>query len=105
MHHRDAAGCSRAKHHRTRGSSRASPQSAGLRSPGQPRARRTLASWPALHQPNGPTAPGTDHLAVLIEEHVIVNHEQPLFTTKLVQCARLKGDASATSCGDVVAPG
>src|ERR1700688_4781693 len=58
-----------------------------------------------LHRPDGLAAAGTDDLAVLIEEHVVVDDEQPLALDELVERAGLQRDGVAGACGNVVAPG
>src|SRR5207245_9942157 len=52
-----------------------------------------------------PTAPGTDHLAVLIEEHIVMDDEQALFLDELVERPRLQRNGIARPRRHVVAPG
>src|SRR5260370_7508424 len=58
-----------------------------------------------LRRPNGLAATGTDHLAMLVEEDVVVHHEQPLALDELVERARLEPDDVAGPRRDIVAPG
>src|SRR4051794_26240136 len=55
--------------------------------------------------PDGPAAAGTDHFAVLVEEHVVVHHEQPFALHKLVERAGMQGDDVVGTCRNIVAPG
>src|SRR5690242_12650417 len=57
------------------------------------------------HRPDGLAAARTDHLARLIEEDVVVHHEQPLTLDEFVECPGLQGDDVAWTGGNVVAPG
>src|SRR5581483_8062517 len=54
---------------------------------------------------NGLAAAGADHLAVLVEEHIVVHHEQPLAADELVERAGLQRDGVAGPRRDVVTPG
>jgi hypothetical protein len=55
--------------------------------------------------PDGPAAAGTDHVAMLVEEDVVVHHEQPLALDELVERAGLQGDDVVRPRRNVVAPG
>src|ERR1700730_9910239 len=57
------------------------------------------------HRPNRPAAARTDDLAVLVEEDVVVNDEQPLFLDEFVQRPSLQRDRVVRAGGNVVAPG
>src|SRR3982074_2418688 len=54
---------------------------------------------------NGPAAAGTNHLALLVEEDIVVHHEQPFALDELVERAGLQRDDVAGACRNVVAPG
>src|SRR4051794_10385519 len=56
-------------------------------------------------RPDGPAAAGTDHVAMLVEEDVVVHHEQPLALDELVERAGLKPDDVVRPRRNVVAPG
>src|SRR5665213_3695888 len=56
-------------------------------------------------RPDGPAAAGTDDLAVLVEKHVVVHHEQPFALDEFVERAGLEPDDVARPRRDVVAPG
>jgi len=47
-----------------------------------------MAGSLASLRPDGPAAAGTDHFAALVEEDVVVHHEQPLALDELVERAR-----------------
>ena len=47
-------------------------------------------------RPDGPAAARTDHLAVLVEEDIVVHDEQPL---------RLMNLSSARACSVMMSPG
>src|SRR6478736_7525210 len=55
--------------------------------------------------PDGPAAAGTDHVAMLVEEDVVVHHEQPLALDELVERAGLEPDDVVRPRRNVVAPG
>src|SRR5215467_996409 len=55
--------------------------------------------------PNRPAAAGTDYVARLVEEDVVVHDEQPFALDELVERAGLKPDHVARPRRDVVAPG
>src|ERR1700712_1096127 len=57
------------------------------------------------HRPDGPAAAGTDDLAVLIEENIVVHHEQPLALDELVERARFEPDGVIRTRGNIMAPG
>src|SRR6266404_4279726 len=57
-----------------------------------------------LRRPNGLAATGTDHLAMLVEEDIVVHHEQPLAFDELVERAGLKPDDVAGTRRNIVAP-
>src|SRR6204780_5940412 len=56
-------------------------------------------------RPDGPAAAGTDHFAMLVEEDIIVHHEQPFALDELVERAGLEGDHVAGPRRNVVTPG
>src|ERR1700732_815919 len=58
-----------------------------------------------LHRPDGLAAAGTDHFAMLVEEDIIVHHEQPLAFDELVERAGLQRDDAAGTRRNMVAPG
>src|SRR5579864_1403992 len=58
-----------------------------------------------LRRPDGPAAARADHLAMLVEEDIVMHDEQPLALDELVQSARLKRDDVARPRRNVVAPG
>src|SRR5579863_5903099 len=58
-----------------------------------------------LLRPDGLAAARADHLAVLIEEHVVVDDKQPLALDELVERARRERNGVAGAGGNVVAPG
>src|SRR5487761_2129759 len=45
-----------------------------------------------LTRPDGPAAARTDHRAMLVEEDIVVHHEQPFALDELVERARLEPD-------------
>src|SRR5674476_899830 len=55
-------------------------------------------------RPDGPAAAGTDHVAMLVEEDVVVHHEQPFALDELVERAGLKRDDVAGTRRNTVAP-
>src|SRR5216683_1700363 len=57
-----------------------------------------------LHRPDGPAAAGTDHVAMLVEEDIVVHHEQPFALDELVERTRLQRDDIAGTRRNVVAP-
>src|SRR5258707_13551772 len=68
------------------------------------RSSNVIVPSPSL-RPDGPAATGTDHLAALVEEDIVVHHEQPLALDELVERACLKCDEVAGPRRNVVAPG
>src|SRR6266849_5023309 len=56
-------------------------------------------------RPDGPATARTDHLAMLVEEDIVVHHEQPLALDEFVERAGLKPDDVAGTRRNVVAPG
>src|SRR5674476_1677144 len=56
-------------------------------------------------RPDGPAAAGTDHVAMLVEEDVVVHHEQPFALDELVERARLQRDNVVRPRRSVIAPG
>src|SRR5450755_4530496 len=60
---------------------------------------------PSLHRPDGLAATGTDHFAMLVEEDIVVHHEQPLALDELVERAGLQRDDVAGPRRNLVAPG
>src|SRR4051812_37688273 len=56
-------------------------------------------------RPDGLAAAGTDHLAMAVEEDVVVHHEQPFALDELVERPGLQGDDVTGPRGDIVAPG
>src|SRR6476619_1444728 len=63
-----------------------------------------MMSLPSL-RPDGPAAARADHLAVLVEEDVVVHHEQPLALDELVERAGLQRDDVVGARRNIVAPG
>src|SRR5580704_13575649 len=57
------------------------------------------------HRPDGPAAAGTDDVAMLVEEHVVMHHEQPFALDELVERAGLEPDHIAGTRRNMVAPG
>src|SRR5882672_10559727 len=55
-------------------------------------------------RPDGPATARTNHLAMLVEEDIVVHHEQPLALDELVERAGLKPDDVAGTRRNVVAP-
>src|SRR5665213_3091284 len=74
-------------------------------SPGSRLSNVAVMILPSSLRPDGPAAAGTDHLAVLVEEHIVVDHEQPFALDELVERARLQRDDVAGPRRNVVAPG
>src|SRR5664279_485625 len=62
-----------------------------------------MISLPSL-RPDGPATARADHLAMLVEEDVVVHHEQPLALDELVERAGLQPDDVAGTRRNVVAP-
>src|SRR5216683_1338453 len=63
-----------------------------------------MAPSPSL-RPDGPAAAGADHLAALVEEDVVMRHEQPFALDELVERAGLQRNDVARTRRDAVAPG
>src|SRR5436190_1697269 len=59
---------------------------------------------PTSLRTDGPAAAATDHLAVLVEEDVVVHHEQSLSLDELVQRTRLQCDDIPGTRRNIVAP-
>src|SRR3954452_10570205 len=57
------------------------------------------------HRPDGPAAARTDHFAALVEENIVVHHEQPLALDELVERTRLQGNHVVGTRRNIVAPG
>src|SRR6185503_14562650 len=60
---------------------------------------------PSLYRPDRPAAAGADHLAALVEEDIVVHHEQPLALDELVERAGLQRDDVVGPRRNIVAPG
>src|SRR5689334_24633410 len=75
-----------------------------IRSPAE-RLSNVVIALPSSHRPNRPAAAGTDYVALLVEEDVVVNDEQPFALDELVERAGLQGDHVIRARRDVVAPG
>src|SRR6478735_12080897 len=58
-----------------------------------------------LNGPDGPAAAGTNDVAKLVEEDVVVHHEQPLTLDELVERTGLQGDDVVRPRRNIVAPG
>src|SRR6266852_670499 len=56
-------------------------------------------------RPDGPATARTNHLAMLVEEDIVVHHVQPLALDELVERAGLKPDDVAGTRRNMVAPG
>src|SRR5579871_2414468 len=63
-----------------------------------------VVTCPPLDRPDGPAAARTDHLAVLVEEDIVVNDEQPFALDEFVERARFEPDDVAGTRRNVVAP-
>src|ERR1043166_6470676 len=59
----------------------------------------------SLHRTNGLAATRADHVAMLVEEDVVVDHEQPFALDELVERACLQRDHVSGASVDIVAPG
>src|SRR5436853_2449738 len=57
------------------------------------------------YRPNRPAAAGTDYVALLVEEDVVVHHEQPFALDELVERAGLQRNHIVRPRRDIVAPG
>src|SRR5216683_6712134 len=65
-----------------------------------------MISFPRVSlRPDGPAAARADNLAMLVEEDIVVHHEQPLALDELVERAGLKRDDVAGPRRNMVAPG
>src|SRR5690242_20063775 len=76
-----------------------------IASPAERLSNVVVIALPSLHRPNRPAAAGTDYIALLVEEDVVVHHEQPLALDELVERAGLQGDDVIGPRRNVVAPG
>src|SRR6267378_3712700 len=56
-------------------------------------------------RPDGPATARTNDVAMLVEEDIVVHHEQPLALDELVERAGLKPDDVAGTRRNIVAPG
>src|SRR5665213_2083595 len=74
-------------------------------SPGSRLSNVAVMILPSSLRPDGPATAGTDHLAVLVEEHIVVDHEQPFALDELVERPRLQPDHVVRPRRNVVAPG
>src|ERR1700721_781430 len=64
-----------------------------------------MVSFPRTSlRPDGPAAAGIDHVAVLVEEDVVVHHEQPLALDEFVERTGLQRDDVAGARRNMVAP-
>src|ERR1700721_2094072 len=64
-----------------------------------------MISFPrASLRPDGPAATGTDHVAVLVEEDVVVHHKQPLALDEFVERPGVQRDDVAGTRRNMVAP-
>src|SRR5450432_2902669 len=65
-----------------------------------------MISFPHMSlRPDGPAATGTDDVAMLVEEDIVMHHEQPFALDELVERAGLEPDHVAGTRRNVVAPG
>src|SRR5215217_5385987 len=70
----------------------------------EPRSDSIETGSRASPRPDRPAAAGTNHLAALVEEHIVVHHEQPFALDELVEGAGLQGDEVAGTRRNIVAP-
>src|SRR6266545_1911701 len=61
-------------------------------------------SLPQSRGSDGLAAAGTDDIAMLIEEHIVVDHEETFTLDEFVQRAGVQGDGVARPCRLVVTP-
>src|SRR5450432_4071722 len=64
-----------------------------------------MISFPHMSlRPDGPAATGTDDVAMLVEEDIVMHHEQPFALDELVERAGLQRDDVVGTRGNIVAP-